>query len=90
MMHLRNAGLAALAGLALTLFGAPAQAEDGGSRDRAEFEAAAGRALLFEAISIADNDPLKPRASDRRETGARAAQTERRAVRVILPSPYAR
>ena len=89
-MHQRAAGLAALAGISVSLLGVPARAEDGGSRDRADFDLAAGRALLFEATSIADNDPLKPRPSAPREAAARGSQTERRAVRVILPSPYAR
>ncbi len=89
--------LARLAGavlLATIVLGSPAKAEDT-SRDRADFEAAAGRALLFEATSIVDNDPLRPPPPARREASAREASAreirpERRAVRVVLPSPYGR
>lgn len=80
----------AAAALATAALVAPAGAEDGSSRDRSDFEAAAGRAMLFEAISLVDNDPLRRGAPERREASARPPQPERRAVRVILPSPYAR
>lgn len=88
-MHRPFARLAA-AGLALAALGTPARAEDGASQDRADFDAVAGRAMLFEATSMVDNDPLRPRVVPRREASARALQPERRAVRVILPSPYTR
>lgn len=80
----------AAAGLATAALIAPAGAEDGSSRDRTDFETAAGRAMLFEATSIVDNDPLRRGAPERRDANLRASQPERRAVRVILPSPYAR
>lgn len=81
--------LVGTAALAAAVLGDPAWAEDGTSRDRADFEAAAGRALLFEAISMVENDPLRPRPAAP-EASNRPARSERRAVRVILPSPYRR
>jgi len=83
------AGAIAVA-VAMGLFGQSVRAEDGGSRDRAEFDAAAGRAMLFEGTSIADNDPLRARPTEARSAIARPPAPQRRAVRVILPSPYAR
>lgn len=70
-------------------FGAPALAEDG-SRDRAEFDAAAGRAL-FQPISTAEAYPSRPTAAaGRSEPNPTGDRPQRRAVRVILPSPYGR
>lgn len=89
-MTTRPARLALAAALAALPCATPLKAENGASQDRADFDAAAGRALLFEPTSLVENDPLRPRAAEPRVATARSAQPERRAVRVILPSPYAR
>jgi hypothetical protein len=73
----------------IAALGAPAYAEDGSSRDRAEFDAAAGR-LLFQSTSIAEAEPAKPQTVRRSEPSPRDHRQERRTVRVILPSPYGR
>ena len=82
-----RAALALVALLALGAGGAPAQ---DASRDRADFDAAAGRAMA--AAEPAPPAGAEPAAAtpEGRARGDPGAKPPRQAVRVVLPSPYGR
>ena len=81
----RRAGTALTSALALGMAATAARAQEA-SRDRADLDLAAGRAVPAPA-AVAERPPGEKRAEA--PPGAAVAAT-RRSVRVVLPSPYGR
>ena len=82
----RRAGTALAAALALGMAATAARAQEA-SRDRADLDLAAGRAVPAHAAAVAERPPGEKLAEA--PPGAAVAAT-RRSVRVVLPSPYGR
>jgi len=80
----RRAGTALTSALALGMAATAARAQEA-SRDRADLDLAAGRAVQVPAAAVAE----RPRERVA-EAAPGAPAATRRPVRVVLPSPYGR
>lgn len=83
---IRWARTAFAAALALSMAATAARAQEA-SRDRADLDLAAGRAVPVPAAAVAEQTPGEKLAEAPPGAGAMAT---RRSVRVVLPSPYGR
>jgi hypothetical protein len=81
----RRAGTALAAAFAFGVAATAARAQEA-SRDRADLDLAAGRAVPAQAASVAERPPRERVA----EAAPGAPAATRRPVRVVLPSPYGR
>jgi hypothetical protein len=82
----RRSGTAHAGALAFGVAATAARAQEA-SRDRADLDLAAGRAVPVPAAAVAEQTPGEKLAEAPPGAGAMAT---RRSVRVVLPSPYGR